>query len=230
MNGLRRALLVVYSLLLIAASGGLIALAWTQDKKLDISVQNFNFQALVSSSDNAKYAATAIFGAVALVGLITLLVAVLREGGGTSRGTLRMRQADGGSVEVTAVAIENLLRDELERLPEVRRVIPKVRLSAGAVDTFLDATIEPSASIAHVTTVLGQGVSGVLRDQVGVTNIRRPSVRISYDEVTARPVASAPRAKPQASAPQPEPPLPPPPAHVIASATPEKEDDGAAHE
>ena len=45
MNALRRVLLVVYSLLLIAAAGGLIALAWTQDKKLDLSVQSFNLQA-----------------------------------------------------------------------------------------------------------------------------------------------------------------------------------------
>ncbi len=230
MNGLRRALLIVYSLLLIAAAGGLIALAWTQDKKLDLTARSFNLQAMVSSSDNARYAATAVFGAVALVGLITLMVAVLREGGGTSKGALRMRQADGGTVEVTAVAIENLLRDELERLPEVRRVVPRVRLNAGAVDTFLDATIEPSASIAHVTTVLGQGVAGVLRDQVGVTNIRRPNVRISYEEVNARPGASAPRAKPQASAPPPEPPLPAPPAHAVASTPPRGEDGGAAHE
>jgi hypothetical protein len=230
MNGLRRALLILYSLLLIAAAGGLIALAWTQDKKLDIKVQSFNLQALVSSSDNAKYLATAAFGAIALVGLITLIVAVLRDGGGgTSKGTLRMRQADGGTVEVTAVAIENLLRDELGRLPEIRRVTAKVRLNAGAVDTFLDATIEPSASISHVTAVLGEGVASVLRDQVGVTNIRRPSVRINYGEMNAGPVTSAPRGSGAAPLP-PEPPLPPPPEHAVTSTLQAGEDDGAAHE
>ena len=97
-----------------------------------------------------------------------------RGEGSQGRSTLRMKQADGGTVEVSNEAIENLLRDELEQLPEVRRVAPKVRLAGGAVETSLDAWIEPSASIAHATTVLGQGVAGVLRDQVGVTNVRRP--------------------------------------------------------
>lgn len=239
MNGTRRFVLVVYSLLLIAAAGGLIALAWTQDKKLDLTVQSFNLQAAVTSSDTAKYVVTLILGLVALIGFLTLVIAVLRDTPGRSRGTLRLKQTDGGTVEVTAVAIENLLRDELERLPEVRRVVPRVQVNAGAVDTFLDATIEPSASIAHVTTILAQGVGTVLRDQVGVTNVRRPNVRISYDEANARPVRQPARSGPPANpvpASQFEPPLPPPPqSRPMAPSTPStsmprREDDGATHE
>lgn len=223
MNGVRRALLVIYSLLLIAAAGGFIALSWTQDQKLDLKIRSFNLQALVTSSDNAKYLATVMFGAVALIGLITLLIAVARETRRSgSRGTIRMRQTDGGSVEVTAAAVENLLRDELQRLPEIRRVSPRVRVNAGAVDTFLDATIEPSASISHVTNVLGQGVASVLRDQVGVTNIRRPSVRINYGEPVDRP-APPPRMQP------PSPPLTPPPL-APASPKPGAGEGASAHE
>ena len=228
MNGLRRFLLVVYSLLLIAAAGGLIALSWTQDKKLDMTVGSFNLQAFVASTDAAKYVATVIFAAIALVGFMTLLVGVLRDERGRSKGTLRMRQADGGTVEVTAVAIENLLRDELQRLPEIRRVEPQVRLTAGAVDTFVDATIEPSASIAHVTSILGQGVANVLREQGGVTNVRRPSVRILYEEMAGRGVQGG-RTQPP-SAPSYEPPPPPPPVHAAAQGTQFREDDGVIHE
>lgn len=223
MNELRRVLLVVYSLLLIGAAGGFIALAWTQDKKLDLKVRSFNLQALVSSSDQAKYVATGMFAAVAIIGLITLIIAVSRDGqGARSKGTLRMRQSDGGTVEVTAVAIESLLRDELERLPEIRRANPRVRLNAGAVDTFIDATIEPTASIAHVTNVLGQSVAAVLRDQVGVTNIRRPAVRINYGESGARP---ADMGRPRASAP-----TAPPPPPVAASPMRGPDGETPAHE
>lgn len=217
MNAVRRSFLVLYSLLLIAAAGGLIALAWNQDRKLDLNISDFNLQAFVNSTDSWKWIATIILAAIALLGLFTLIVAVTRDGVSASRGALRMKQTDGGTVEVTASAIENLLRDELLRLPEVRDIDPKVRLAGGAIDTYLDAVIEPSASIAHVTTVLGQGVATVLRDQVGVTNIRRPNIKIRYDEVNARPVRSESRPRPQmagrtAAPSQAEPPIPPPPA------------------
>ena len=76
-----------------------------------------------------------------------------------SSGTIRMTQADGGVVEVTAEAVEGLLRQELESYPEVHRVTPRVRLSGGAVETFLDASIDAGANIATVTTMLGQGVA-----------------------------------------------------------------------
>jgi hypothetical protein len=196
MNGLRRTLLVIYSLTLIAAAGGLIALAWNQERKLDLNVGEFNLQAFVTSTSNAKYGVTAALGAIALLGFITLVIAVLRDSKG-ARGTLRMRQADGGSVEVTAAAIESLLREELQQLPEVRTVNPRVRLgSGGAVETFIDASIEPSANIAQVTNDLSQGVANVLRTQVGVTNVKRPAIKISYDDLNVRgipPRQAAPR-------------------------------------
>lgn len=187
MNALRRAFLLVYSLLLIGAAGGLIALAWNQERKLDVKIGDFNLQAFVASTNTAKYGVTAILGAIALIAFVALVLAVLPTSS-RGKGTLRMRQADGGTVEVTASAIESLLRQELEQLPDVRSVVAKVRLSGGAVDTSLAATIEPSASIAQVTTDLAQGVASVLRTQVGVTNVKRPQIRISYDEMNARPV------------------------------------------
>lgn len=192
MNALRRILLAFYSVLLLAATGGLIALAWNQDKKLDLEVNSFNLEAFIASSDDAKWVVTAILAGIGLFAFITLLISFMRASQG-SKGTLRLKQADGGTVEVTAGNIETLLREELESLPEVRRVVPRVRVSSGAVDTRLDATIEPSASIAHATSVLGDGVATVLREQVGVTSVRRPTIRISYDELAARPVPGARR-------------------------------------
>jgi hypothetical protein len=181
MNALRRLCLAIYSLLLIAAAGALIALTWASDQQFNWTVGGWNFQALVNASDAGKIVFTIILGAIAVVGLLTLLLAVFRESVTGQRGSLRLRQTDGGTIEVTGRAIESLLRDELQRLPDVRSVNPRVRLTGGAVDTSLDAVISPTANIATVTSTLSQGVANILRDQVGVTNVRRPSIRIEQD-------------------------------------------------
>ncbi|MGE3073060.1 MAG: alkaline shock response membrane anchor protein AmaP [Dehalococcoidia bacterium] len=187
MNALRRIYLVVYSVLLLAAVGGITALAWNQDEQLDLNVSDLNIKAFVEASDGAKYALTGILGGIALIAIISLLVAVWPSRQ-RSAGALRIVQTDGGTVEVTSTAIESLLKDELESLSEVQSATPRVKLSGGAVDTYLDVQIEPSASIAHATKLLSARVEETLREQVGVTSIRRPVIRISYDELAARPV------------------------------------------
>jgi hypothetical protein len=76
MNALRRTLLVVYSLLVIAGAGGLIGLAWNQDRKLDISIGELNFRRS-SGDDSAKYAFTALC-AGCVVWALHAVAAVLR--------------------------------------------------------------------------------------------------------------------------------------------------------
>lgn len=199
MNTLRRILLVVYGLLLLAAVAGAGILLWNQDEQLDLTIQDFNLQILVTTGDAEKYAATAILVVIGWLAVMSIIVALWPRRQG-SRGALRIRQADGGMVEVTPAAIESLLRDELESLPEVRSVKPKVALAKGSVDTYLDAQIEPSASIASATKLLSTTVEGVLREQVGVTAIRRPTIRISYPEA-----GSGPKGARAASLPPPSP-------------------------
>lgn len=187
MNVLRRILLALYSLLLLAAVGGFTSLAWNQDEQLDLDIGDLNIQAFVESTDDAKYLLTGALAAVALLALFTILIAIWPRRDG-SRGTLRIKQADGGLVDVTPKSVEVLLRDELEALPEVRRAVPTVRLVGGAIDTRVEADIEPSASIAHATKLLTSTVEYVLREHVGVGTTRRPLIRINYDEATARPI------------------------------------------
>lgn len=211
MNGLRRALLIVYSLLLVAAAGGLIALTWNDSQKLDLEVGSFNLQAFVAASDNAKLAATAAFAAVGLVGVLSLLVALQRQSGG-SHGALRLKQAEGGSVDVSATALERLLRDELMRVSEIRDVAPKVRVAGGSVQSDITVTIEPSTNIAHITNTIASVTNQALREQVGVTSVRRPHVRILYEEMLARPPGASvsPRAMPQRAIATPRPATYPP--------------------
>ena len=197
MNVVRRILLAIYSLVLLAALGGLAALAWNQDEQLDLTIGDLNLQGFVDASDGAKWAFTGVLAGIAVVALITLLIAIWpKRSGYSSKGTLRIRQSDGGTVEVTAAAIESLLKGELEALPEVRSASPKVRLSGGAVDTYLEANVEPSASIAQATKLIGTTVQDTLRDHVGVTSVRRPVIRVTYDEMGVRPAGSIRRPPP----------------------------------
>jgi hypothetical protein len=186
-NTLRRILLVIYSLLLIAAAAGIGVLAWNQDDQLDFTIEDLNVQGIITADDAEKYILTAILGAVGALAVLTALIAVWPSRA-RSRGALRIRQADGGTVEVTAESIESLLREELEALPEVQGAKPRVSLASGAVDTYLDVQIESSTSIADATRVLGSTVETVLREQVGVTAVRRPTIRITYTEMAARPI------------------------------------------
>ncbi|MEJ5222137.1 MAG: alkaline shock response membrane anchor protein AmaP [Tepidiforma sp.] len=204
MNAVRRLLLAVYSVLLLAACGGLFALAWNQDKKLDIRVGDFNLQAFVVSSDGARLVFGLVLAAVAVIAFLSLLAAVWRSGAARSRGVLALRQEDGGTVEISAATLEAILRDALQALPEVRRAEPRVDVRSGAVESHIDATIEPSVSIAMATKVMVDTVHAVLREQVGVTSVRRPAIRITYDELAARPAGMAP-ARPAYA------PVPPPP-------------------
>lgn len=191
MRTLSRILLALYSLVLILACAGLGVLAWNEDQKLDANVGDVNVQGFIDASDPAKWAFTGILAAVGVVGVLTFLVAVA-AGRRVSGGTLRLRQAEGGYVEVRAAGLETLLAEELQRLPDVRAARPHVRVSGGVVTTELDLVIEPSANIATVTNATAETIARVLREDVGVKDVRRPSVRIRYDEVSARPVGPAP--------------------------------------
>jgi hypothetical protein len=193
-----RIFLAIYSLILIAAAVGFAVLAWNDEQMLDVGVGDLSLQALFET-DNAsaeRWALTAILALVVLIGVFTLFLALWRRG---SRGEMQIEQDDGTVVEITPDAVESLLRDEIERLPEVRQAVPTVRFVKNAVDSHVSVVVEPSATISQVSSAVTQVTTRVLRDEIGVTKLRRPVVRIGYDEIAARPVARQGRVKPQAA-------------------------------
>ena len=97
MNALRRILLVFYSLVLLAALGGIGALAWNQDQQLDLDVEDLNIQAFIEADNAEKWVLTGIIAGIGLFALITLLIAIWPRRR-PSRGALRIRQTDGGTV------------------------------------------------------------------------------------------------------------------------------------
>lgn len=192
---LRRALLALYSLLFIAACGGLIGLVWNEDQKLDIDLADGDLamEAFIAANDTWKVLATTVLALLILFGLWTLLMSLLPMGAARSSGMLRLKQANGGTVEVTSGALERLVRDELEALPEVRQAIPRVKAGGGSVETDALVVIDQQASIAHVTSVVNDAVTRAFKQQVGVTNVKRPNIRISYEPVKGQPITDGAR-------------------------------------
>ncbi len=191
MNVLRRLFLSLYSVLLAAAAAGFIVLAWNDTDQVDINlIRNLNLKAFITApGNNAQVLFSMIMGAVIAFAVFTFVLSYLPQASrGSTKGALRLKQADGGTVDVPVSALEALLREELEALPEIRSAKPVVRVTGGVVNVDLDLAIEPSASIAQVTALAGNTCAHALKEQVGVTAVRRPHVRISYDEVTARPI------------------------------------------
>lgn len=219
MTILGRTFLAIYSLLFIAACAGLAGLLWNDSEMIDLSLGDLNFQAFFvpGAEDAQKWAFTALMAAFVLLGVVTLLLAFMRSS--PSGGRLRLRQADGGTVEVGAETIESLLKEELEQLPQVRQATTKVRVNGTAIDSVLTLVVEPSTSIAQITNEAAHVTARALREQVGAANVRRPTVKISYDEIAARPVGGvAPRPRPQHM----PPPSPPPDATIVDAPLPSR--------
>ncbi|HEX6030200.1 MAG TPA: alkaline shock response membrane anchor protein AmaP [Tepidiformaceae bacterium] len=189
---LRRVLLALYSLLFIAACGGLIALTWNENEMLDLNVGDFNLQAFVAASDTAQVVFTTILAVLIVFGLWTLFMAFLPTGQARG-GMLRLKQAQGGTVEVSSQSLESLVRSEIEALSEVRQAVPRVRVAGGSVAVDATVVIEPSANIANVTGDVNDAVKRALREQVGVTDVKRPNIRISYDTIKGHPVTEGRR-------------------------------------
>jgi hypothetical protein len=186
-SNLRRALLAAYSLLLILSAVSLDALAWNSSKKLDVHTGSFELQAFISGTTTAKWGFTALMAAVVLIGIVTLLLALVSPNESWGRGSFRVRQPGGERVELPLARVEQALRGELERLPGVLSAAPRIRYQDGAIDSFVSALVEPHVSVPHVTNAITNTTMAALREQVGVSAVRAPVIKLDV----ARPSTGA---------------------------------------
>jgi hypothetical protein len=183
MNSARRAFLALFSLAVIAACAGLLMLAWG-DRQLDLSSGNWHATGAIATGGNARVLFTVICGAVIALALAGLVAAVAPDRDGR-RESLRLNQADGSKVRISPEALERLLREQLERLPEVVSAEPHVRLRGRMLATRADVAIRPGTSIAHATSEVANTTSQVYRELVGVTSADRPEISVHYADPSA---------------------------------------------
>lgn len=190
MNTFNRACLAIYSSVWILACLGIITLAWNRTEKLDIRAGDLNIQAFIDSSDTVRLGFTALVGSLALLGVATLVAALSNPKESERRAregrVLEVRGEDGGVARVPISNIEALLRNELESYPEIRIASARIRAHTGSVETDLDLTVAPDASVGYVEALATEVAVSVLRDRTGVENLSRPQVRCSFDTSTAK--------------------------------------------
>ncbi len=133
----------------------------------------------------AKVVFTLIMAALMALGLAGFVLAFFRKST-TRSGVLRLKQSEGGIVEVPASALEALVVHALGEMDVIAHAEASVALRGGTVATELDLTIGPGASISEVTAGANECLGDVLRDMVGITNVRRPLVRITIDGTLPR--------------------------------------------
>ena len=185
MTPLDRTLLAAYSLLIIALAVGLTALAWDQGRQLDLDLGGFRLTSAITSSAGAKWAFSLVTALVGLFGALTLAVA-LRPVPGPGKGVLRLRQEDGAVVEVSAAALERRLREELERLPDVAAASTRIRLWKTTIDPNVAITPAPGGHPSYISGAVVHTTLAVLEAAAPGATVRRPTLRVDYDESIAR--------------------------------------------
>ncbi len=189
---LERTLLAAYSLLIVGLVVGLTALAWDQGRQLDLDLGEFRLTSAITSSVAAKWAFSMVMALVALFGALTLAIA-LRPSPGPGKGVLRLRQDDGTVVEVSAATLEWRLREELERLPDVATASTRIRLWKTTIDPDIAITPAPGSHPSYIASAVVHTAIAFLEAAAPGAGIRRPTLRVDYDEAIGR--ASPPPAR-----------------------------------
>ena len=177
---MQRAFLAAYSILFAGLCVVFIALVWDQGRQLDIGIGDWQFRAFISSGGPEKWAFTVLMALFGLMAFATLVLAIAPASG--RRETFRILHPDGSVIEVRAEALEALVLDEVQRLPDVRRAEVYIDFEGKLVLCEVDATLDPAANVSYMTQAINFAVARVLEGQVGLGAVRRPAIRFSFVE------------------------------------------------
>ena len=181
MDVLRRILLTCYGLLLLAVTGALLVWNSGSQDPLDAHIGEFRLQAQIGAASTENWGVVAIAAVAGILGLLSLVVAL----GGRhlrSDGSLRVRQADEGDVEVEPRSIEAWLSEELQGISGVEDVHARVRVNGGAVEPHVTVSVEPHANIARLTDAVRSVTVQSLHDGLGAATVRKPRIKIVESE------------------------------------------------
>ena len=191
MSDLRRVALAIYSALALALCLGLVALAWDEGRQLDLDLGNFRLVSFIDAGTAAKWMFTVVLGLFAALAGLTFVLAAFPESR-ARRGTVQLKQPGGARIEVDTGTLETIVKEEVERLPDVRLAQARVRVEGNALETDLAMIVEHGANIAHVSAAAAHTAASALAGQTGEAEVRRPTVRVSYDSLAAIPIGAGP--------------------------------------
>ncbi len=158
---------------------------------------------------------------VMIVDLLGILLIVLEVRRPTVK-SIQVEQAAGGEVTLSVASIADQLKAEIDQLPEILQVKPKVSAKRNGVMVEVDAKIAAQAGVPNKAERIVEAIRHVVEQKMGLKLARPPKVNI---EAVRR--ASSGRRKVEKSKPTSMP--TPPPESSINSVTPkvdaEEEDE-----
>jgi hypothetical protein len=179
LDDLRRILLATLGILLALAAAGLVVMAWTPDRKLDIDLGGFDLEAFIDTAGWPRMAFTIVMGTIMGLGvsIFTLALWPDRE---EIRDYLLVRRPDGTVLRLDAPAIEAMVREAVEQLPDALTATPRARILRHSVELEIDVVTRPAAVVDYVASAVAHAADAVLRGQLFLDDVRRPQVRIRY--------------------------------------------------
>ena len=111
---------------------------------------------------------------VNLVGLLFIVLEVRRP----AAKSIKVEQAAGGEVTLSVASIADQLKAEIDRLPEILQVKPKVSAKRKGVVVEVDAKIEAETGVPNKAERIVETIRHVVEQKMGLTLARPPKVNI----------------------------------------------------
>ena len=179
MNMFNRVVLIVISVLLVAAAIAVISLTWT------IPNRSVNWLADAAQwiddndGDLEKALLTTVSAFIGLVAVIVLLIELIPRRG----PAVQVTNLTSGTATLSAAAIGQRIEEAVVQVPHVSEVRAEVKSRKKGVLVALDLQVDPEANLATVTDEAIQMATEVLTDRVHVALIRPPTARLHYREL-----------------------------------------------
>lgn len=129
---------------------------------------------------------------VAVVVSLVFILLIILEVRRPSTRPIRVEKAAGGDVLIDVSSIANRLRYEIDQLPDIVRVRPKVRARRGGVAIELDVETAPGLDVPEKAERIVTATRLIVEDKLGLKLARRPRVQlrsVQYPRATTARVA-----------------------------------------
>jgi hypothetical protein len=203
MTLVNRFALILLCLLLLAGAAVVIGLTWAAPQDSIDWLADAAVWLDGHNSDGTKAIITVAAAAVALIGLVGLVIELLPR----DRGEVKVTGLQVGDAVLTTAAIGQRIEEAVNQVPNVSDVRAFVRARRQGVTVALDLHVDPDANLAAVTDAACAAARDVLTDKVHVELLAPPRARLHYRELRLRGRRLGPPAPPSGPAAPPEPPI-----------------------
>ncbi|MFN2285649.1 MAG: alkaline shock response membrane anchor protein AmaP [Anaerolineae bacterium] len=132
---------------------------------------------------------------------IIILFLIFLEVRPAHRRFIRVQQVTGGMATISTDSITQQLAYQLDPIPGVLKVAPKVTAKGDKVRAIVDVEVAAGSDVPNLATELMEAVTTVLADNLGLQVYGQPEVRI---KVAASPTPVVKKPQPKKEKPAPE--------------------------